>query len=589
MANLGKAVVELSADTARFTGDIGRAAVMFDKQMASMAATASKIGTAVGVASAVVGSGLALMVRNAIDTADAMGKLSQKVGITTEKLSELKLAAELGDLGGEGFEKGLREFNRSLVEAQDEGSKTAEVFKALGVDVKQGPEVALRQFAEAMSKLDDGQLKTAASMEILKKSGSDWIPTLNAGAKGFDDAAQKARGLGLVISGDFAKNAEAFNDNLKLMGKSVDALAISIAGPLVQGLSTLIGNLAEAATKNKLLWQGMMEGAKLAAATFAKFPKTSPFNLGGWASDAADALFQQDAQMRSMRGGAPIAIGGMPAASLPDAPNTEQLACTLSGGKWVNGKCVRETKSGGAAGKSPQQLLRELESQSALTQLKAYEDLENAAPSVKDYFENLRKGNEAQEQFIANMETGSSIRMWDDIASDVRDTTKELNAYNKAAEKTSDIGRELGLTFSSAFEDAILAGKKFSDVLGAIAQDIARIILRKTVTEPAANAVSQIVGKVDFGKMFGSMLPSFAVGTDYVPHDMVAQIHQGEKIIPAGQNAGGGVSVMQTIHIDSRSDQATIMQAVRAAAQQAEASILRSLQYNGQFAQAAGK
>ena len=39
---------------------------------------------------------------------------------------------------------------------------------------------------------------------------------------------------------------------------------------------------------------------------------------------------------------------------------------------------------------------------------------------------------------------------------------------------------------------------------------------------------------------------SFAVGTDYVPRDMIAQIHQGEKIIPAAQNNGAGG---QTIHI----------------------------------------
>lgn len=38
-----------------------------------------------------------------------------------------------------------------------------------------------------------------------------------------------------------------------------------------------------------------------------------------------------------------------------------------------------------------------------------------------------------------------------------------------------------------------------------------------------------------FGKIFGGMA-SFAVGTDYVPQDMIAMIHKGEKITPAAYN-----------------------------------------------------
>jgi hypothetical protein len=38
-------------------------------------------------------------------------------------------------------------------------------------------------------------------------------------------------------------------------------------------------------------------------------------------------------------------------------------------------------------------------------------------------------------------------------------------------------------------------------------------------------------------------LPAFAVGTNYVPSDMVAQIHEGEAIVPKAYNpAAGGAS-----------------------------------------------
>ena len=65
------------------------------------------------------------------------------------------------------------------------------------------------------------------------------------------------------------------------------------------------------------------------------------------------------------------------------------------------------------------------------------------------------------------------------------------------------------------------------------------------------------------GSIFSTVLSSFAVGADNIPHDMVAQIHKGEMIIPAaGAEAirqgklGGGAApnVNFTIHaMDSQS------------------------------------
>lgn len=64
-----------------------------------------------------------------------------------------------------------------------------------------------------------------------------------------------------------------------------------------------------------------------------------------------------------------------------------------------------------------------------------------------------------------------------------------------------------------------------------------------------------------YGGDIGADLPSFAVGTDFVPRDMVAQIHQGERIVPAAQNSGGA----QAIHITQHFHGATSAQDVRRA------------------------
>ena len=83
-----------------------------------------------------------------------------------------------------------------------------------------------------------------------------------------------------------------------------------------------------------------------------------------------------------------------------------------------------------------------------------------------------------------------------------------------------------------------------------------------------------------FGSLFGSItklipsifgsstanttaLPSFDVGTTYVPRDMVAQIHRGERIIPAAQNSAGasgngGRTFSTTIIVQGGGDKAEI-------------------------------
>lgn len=61
--------------------------------------------------------------------------------------------------------------------------------------------------------------------------------------------------------------------------------------------------------------------------------------------------------------------------------------------------------------------------------------------------------------------------------------------------------KDLGLTFSSAFEDAIVGAQSFSDVLKGLASDIARILIRKSVTEPLAEAFGNVIG--GFGKKKG--------------------------------------------------------------------------------------
>lgn len=77
-----------------------------------------------------------------------------------------------------------------------------------------------------------------------------------------------------------------------------------------------------------------------------------------------------------------------------------------------------------------------------------------------------------------------STDTWDKVSKVQQRMQEQMQAKT---DRLSDSARELGLTFSSAFEDAVVGGKKLQDVLAGVAQDLARMALRKGITEPALN------------------------------------------------------------------------------------------------------
>lgn len=245
-ATIGSLRVVLGADTAKLEDDLKKAGGSISKFGKHVLEIFTGIKLAQVFDKAI--EGVIESFTRAVDAADKLGKASQKFGVPVEQLSALTYAAELSDVSLEQLGKSVARLNRNMIEVAAGGTQiAASAFAALGIKVKDASgtlkttDAVLLEVAEKFSKFEDGATKSALAQAIFGKSGADLIPFLNQGAAGIAKLTEEAKRLGIVIGKDTTDAAEQFNDSLKTLGKTKDAIILKIAGS--SGLLAAMGRL----------------------------------------------------------------------------------------------------------------------------------------------------------------------------------------------------------------------------------------------------------------------------------------------------------------------------------------------------------
>jgi hypothetical protein len=619
---LGDLVLALSADTAKFQSDLGKAdriAKKFAKEVgSSLDALGKQIALLAGAGS------LGALVKSQIDAADAAGKMAQKFGLSVESFSGLKYAAEISDVSVEQLGTGLRQLAKNMADTQAGTGEAREAFKALGISVVdsagrlKNTDEQLLEIAESFAGMEDGAGKTALAMRIFGKSGAELIPFLNEGSAGIEKLRKEAERLGVVFSQDAAKAADEFNDNLKILRTTVEGLAVKIAGPLVESLNHAAKAMKDAETAGEGFFNQLIDGfralfaggdahkwnVEFTKATEALLKAQREFDFATAAAKSENAqlfpeqaaqsvakyterLRQAQAEVDRLRKIKPFLAPGpgedpfsneqpakpkKPAPTLPNEAEMERLK------KLADELARIQAKS------APQPLdvrFDEMEKFWA-----------NQALDAKGAAEEIRRAEEAQKRYLELQRAMAPRSLDQDFDELEKFWARQAAGLDKVKEKTgevNDFAKSLGLTFASAFEDAIIKGGSFRDVLKGIEQDIARIILRQGVTVPVANAIG-----AGLSGMFGGGGPEQLSGpprafggpvSSGMPY-MVGE-HGPEVFVPSmsgsvmPNDSMGGVSIYQTINVDSRSDQASIAMAMSRAKDAAVAEVTARQQRRG--------
>lgn len=254
-AVIGALRVVLGADTAALEKGLKDA----QGRLSAFGSSAGKSLAIAGAAMSAAALGMAVAVKGALNEADKLGKMAQKIGVPVEELSALKHAADLSGLGIDALEKGVGKLSKTMVEAAAKPmSEAADAFRALGVSVtnsdgtlKSSTQV-MADIAVKFEGLKDGAGKTAVSMSLFGKAGKDLIPLLNSGKDGLAGMMGEARQLGITLDTATAKSAEAFNDNLARLGAVFRGIVLQIASGVAPELEKLTGQMVLFAKETNL-------------------------------------------------------------------------------------------------------------------------------------------------------------------------------------------------------------------------------------------------------------------------------------------------------------------------------------------------
>ena len=185
------------------------------------------------------------------------------------------------------------------------------------------------------------------------------------------------------------------------------------------------------------------------------------------------------------------------------------------------------------------------------------------------------------------METfGRAAQQAGEQMQELEDKTKTavdgMDAFAKSA------AENIQSAFAEFLFDPFANGTK--SMLQSFGETVRRMIANAAAADLGRRLFGDLGGKGGLGGVVGAgldwlktALPSFDIGSDYVPRDMVAKIHKGERIVPAANNrpgALGGHSISVVINMGGSGSPAEVRRAGGAAAREVLGALSAARRYS---------
>ena len=193
-------------------------------------------------------AGMFAMANSAAGPLDALVKLADRTGESVEAIQEWGFAAEQGGASVQELTNSLEVMGRRLARAARDAGPAKVVLDAYGIsaldaagNIRTATDV-MSELADVFPRLSEGERFDLAEALGLSRG---MISVLMQGNDEIERLRQTARDAGLIFTDEDARNAEAYNDAMNLLMRSVRALRDRIAIDMLPTLMQMIGGMQD--------------------------------------------------------------------------------------------------------------------------------------------------------------------------------------------------------------------------------------------------------------------------------------------------------------------------------------------------------
>jgi predicted nucleic acid-binding Zn-ribbon protein len=203
------------------------------------------LGGMTGALAAAAGAaGFGLMAKNALATADALGKTSLKLGVTANELFKFQTQAELAGISTDTANMALQRFVRRTAEAAQGTGEAKNALIELGISAEDIQKLPLSErmkvLADAFAGVKSPADRLRLAFKLFDSEGAAMVNMLEGGSESLEETERRMKELGLEIDDTAIPAMEEFNDSLELMKRQVQVAMIQGLGeatPVLQDLS----------------------------------------------------------------------------------------------------------------------------------------------------------------------------------------------------------------------------------------------------------------------------------------------------------------------------------------------------------------